>query len=87
VLIHIILHKFYLCVPLSISDYMVSNGRINTENDLEIMSKEGIKRTRLQSLPGGIRKKWQSLERLVCVSAEIRIGQRSNKNHKLKMPF
>jgi hypothetical protein len=42
-------------MPGSISGYIVSNGRINPENDLEIMSKEGIIKTQCQYLPGGTR--------------------------------
>jgi hypothetical protein len=55
VLFLIILYKFYLCMHLSISDYIVSNGRVNPENDLEIMSKERIKKTRPQYFLGGNR--------------------------------
>jgi len=48
--------NFFLCMPLSISGYIVWNGRINPENDLEIMTKEGIIKTQFQYLPGGTRK-------------------------------
>jgi hypothetical protein len=34
----------------------MSNGRINPENDLEIISKEGNIKTQSQYLPGGTRK-------------------------------
>jgi len=52
--------KFYLCTPLSISGYTVSNDRINPENYLEIMTKEGIKKTQCQYLPGGTRENGDS---------------------------
>jgi hypothetical protein len=42
-------------MPVSISGYIVSNGRINPENDLEIMIKEGTIKTQSQYLPGGTR--------------------------------
>ena len=56
-----ILCKVYLCpymsylTTLSISDYIMSNGRINPENHLEIISKEGNIKTQSQYLPGGTR--------------------------------
>jgi hypothetical protein len=38
----------------------VSNDRINPENYLEIMTKEGIKKTQCQYLPGGTRENGDS---------------------------
>ena len=55
VLFLIIFCKFYLCMPLAIPGYIVLNGRINSENDLEIMTKEGIIKAQRQYLPGGTR--------------------------------